>query len=98
MYSLAEIRAEFFLALDSTSKGQFPSFLVICRLFGPELVVNDLENASFLYSPIDRATVGAIYCLSSKSVYCLRKRLAGQVLKVGPAETREVFPSVLLPE
>jgi hypothetical protein len=98
MYSLAEVRAEFFLALDSTSKGQFPSLLVVRRLFCPELVMNDLKNASFLYSSVDRTTVGAIYSLSSKSINCLRKRLAGQVLEVGPAEACEVVPSVLLPE
>jgi len=76
MYGLAQIRAEFFLALNSTSKGQFPSFLVICGLFGSKLVVNDLESTCFLYSSVDGATVGTVHRLSSNCVYCLCERLA----------------------
>ena len=77
MYGLAQIRAEFFLALDSTSEGQFPSFLLICGLFGSKLVVNDLESTCFLYGSIDGAAVRTVHSLSSKRVYRLCERLAG---------------------
>lgn len=76
MYSLAQIRAEFFLALYSASEGQFPSFLVICGLFCSELVVNDLEGTCFLYSSVDGAAVRTVHCLSGNCIYCLCERLA----------------------
>ena len=76
MYSLAQIRAEFFLALDSTSKSRFPTFLVICGLFCSELVVNDLEGTCFLYGSVDGAAVGTLHRLSGNCVYCLCERLA----------------------
>ena len=98
MYSLAQIRAEFFLALNGTSEGQFPSFLVIRGLFGPELVVNDLESTCFFYSSVDGTTVRAVHRLSSEGIYRLCERLAGQVLEIRPAEASEVVSSVFLPK
>lgn len=98
MHSLAQIRAKFLLALDGTSEGQFPSFLVICGLFCSELVMNDLEGTRFLYGSVDGATVGTIHRLSSYCVDPLCKGLASQVLEVGTSEASEVLPPVFLAE
>lgn len=94
MDSFIQVQRKLLLRLDSRSKGLLPLFHLVRGLFGAELVVDDLECASFFDGAIGGGAVWAVHDFARHGVDSFGEGLTLHVFEVGPPKALDVRTAI----